>query len=53
MKRIKKNETITKCGSHKGFSEYSSFLPCLNFGLGSKGNPPQPATFHTTKRYSP
>ncbi|MBP7839185.1 MAG: hypothetical protein KA061_07745 [Bacteroidales bacterium] len=46
-------QLVTKVILKKGFSEYSSFLPCLNFGLGLKGNPPQPATFHTTKRYSP
>lgn len=48
----KKNETLTKCIHHKGFSAYSSFVTRSNFRVGGQETAPQFLTAHTLSRYS-
>jgi hypothetical protein len=50
MKTKRKNETLTKCICHKGFSGYSSIFARSNFRVGGQDTAPQSLTAHTLDR---
>lgn len=50
MKTKRKNETLTKCICHKGFSGYSGVVAHSNFRIGEQETTPQSLTAHTLDR---